>query len=463
LSWKQESIDRLFNPESIAVVGASPRPESLGALTFTALDKYRGKKYPVNPGHDSIDDMQCYASVLDIPYNVDLAILALGAPHVLGVMKECAEKGVKSAIIFAAGFKELGGKGTELQKNLKKVANNGKIAVIGPNCLGAGNVRKDMNATFFPHPAPLDKGSVSVISQSGGVSGLMLYRASESGVGISKFASVGNRVNVDFNDLLCYFNDDSETEVICMFVEGTGDARLMYEETKKITPNKDVVVYKVGKTPASKKAALSHTGSLAGNAMLYSAALKQARAIEVGSIQEMMDSAKVLSAHKIKAEGKRVAVITHSLGIALIAAQTLEQHGMHLPEPSKKTVTAVRNLLDMPVEIPVSNPVDLLAKGWAEPDVFAKAFEIVLDDDAFDAILTVFSPNFQEGIGGGMPAEAVVEAKKNGNKPVISVLNAPHSRIPQGKKILEAGGIPTFASPERAAIALSTLLVGRST
>ena len=462
MSWKQESIHKLFNPESVAVVGASPRPESLGALTFTALTNYNGKKYPVNPRYNSINDMKCYESVIDIPNDVDLAILALGARHTLEIMKECAQKQVRSAIIFAAGFKELGEEGAKLQRDLKEIANRGKIAVIGPNCLGAGNVRINFNATFFPHPAPLEKGSVSVISQSGGVSGLMLYRASEADVGISKFASVGNRVNVDFNDLIRYFKEDSQTSVVCIFVEGTGDARLMYEEMRKITPEKDIVVYKVGKTPASKKAALSHTGSLAGNAMLYSAALKQAGATEVDSIQEMMDSAKVLSVQKTKGTGRRVAVITHSLGIALIAAQTLEQNGMHLPEPSQETVAAVRGLLEMPVEIPISNPVDLLAKGWAEPDIFAEAFEIVLDDGNFDAVLTVFSPNFQPGIGGGMPAQAVVEAKQKRNKPVVSVLNAPRSRIPSGKDVLEAGGIPTFASPERAAIALSTLLTRTS-
>ncbi|MGV9168697.1 MAG: hypothetical protein ACOC38_02020 [Promethearchaeia archaeon] len=135
---------------------------------------------------------------------------------------------------------------------------------------------------------------------------------------------------------------------------------------------------------------------------------------------------------------------------------------MTIPEPAPRTVTAVRNLLDMDVEIPVSNPVDLLAKGWAEPDVFAKAFDIVLNDNTYDAILTVFSPNFQEGIGGGMPAQAVVDARRGSNKPVVSVLNAPRSRVPHGKDVLEDGGIPTFASPERAAIALSTLLARES-
>ncbi|MGV9169114.1 MAG: CoA-binding protein [Promethearchaeia archaeon] len=338
MSWKKASIRKLFNPESIAVIGASPRPESLGALTFRALTNYSGKKYLVNPRYQQIGGMKCYKSVLDVPDEIDLAILALGASHVLDVVRECTEKQAQSAIIFAAGFKELGGRGKKLQTELKRVANDGEIAIIGPNCLGAGNVRLDLNATFFPHPAPLEKGSVSVISQSGGVSGLMLYRASEAGVGISKFASIGNRVNVDFNDLLRYFRTDPETKVVCLFVEGTGDARLMYEEMRKTTNEKDVVVYKVGKTPASKKAALSHTGSLAGNATLYSAAFRQARTVEVDSIQEMMDSAKVLSVQKASESGKNVAVITHSLGIALIAAQKLEQHGMHLPDNPFLTV-----------------------------------------------------------------------------------------------------------------------------
>ncbi|MBD3404749.1 MAG: hypothetical protein GF411_01280 [Candidatus Lokiarchaeota archaeon] len=458
LSWKNESLDKLFNAESIAVIGASDKSEKLGALTLKCLEEFKGRVFPVNPRLDKIGELKCYPSITEVNDQVDMAIICLGAHHIIRTLEQCIDAGVRSAIIFSAGFKELGPEGEKLQEKVKETADRGKIAVIGPNCLGAGNVRADLNATFFPHPVPPRKGKVSFVSQSGGVVSLLLYRSADSNLGLSKFASVGNRVNIDFHDLIRYYRDDPETDVIGLFIEGTGHAREMAEEIAKTTPDKPVVVFKVGKTPTSKQAALSHTGSLAGNADLYSAAIKQAGGLEVESIQEMIDAASVLSICKARPKGKRVAVITHSLGIALIAAQTLELHGAELPMPDNETVEVVQGLLDMPVEIPVKNPIDLLAKGWAEPRVFAEAFKHVVQSDTYDAVLTVFSPNYQEGIGGGMPVDEVVSAAKKADKPVVSVLNSPADRKPPGREELEDGGIPFFASPQRAGRALATVL-----
>ncbi|MHA2353294.1 MAG: CoA-binding protein, partial [Candidatus Thorarchaeota archaeon] len=278
MKWKSDSLDKLFNPRSIAVVGASDKPDKLGALALMALRDFKGDVYPVNPRLKNIADVKCYPTIGEIGEQVDLAMIALGPQYILQSLSECAKVGVKGAIIFSAGFKELGGIGEEHQRRVKDVADAGHIAVIGPNCLGAGNPNYNLNATFFPHPTPMKGGSVAMVSQSGGVTGLMIYRAADSDLGISKFASVGNRVNVDFHDMLRYLREDSETEVICLFVEGTEYAREMTEEIEKTTPEKPVIVFKVGKTPASREAALSHTGSFAGNAELYSAAIKQSGA-----------------------------------------------------------------------------------------------------------------------------------------------------------------------------------------
>ncbi|TFG08427.1 hypothetical protein EU538_07125, partial [Candidatus Thorarchaeota archaeon] len=440
--WKNESLDRLFNPKSIAVIGASDKAEKLGALTLVALADYSGKVFPVNPRLDKIGNLKCYPRIDAIGQKIDLAIMALGPRHIIPAMEECADAGVGGAIIFSAGFKELGQDGAEAQSELRRVAESGKIAVIGPNCLGAGNVNLSLNATFFPHPVGLRKGSVAIISQSGGVSGLMLYRAADNGVGVSKFASVGNRVNIDFADLLRYLRDDSETSTVCMFVEGTEKGRQMYSEMLETTRKKPVLVFKVGKTPASREAALSHTGSMAGKAEIYSAAIKQAGGLELPSISDMMDTAKVVSTANNIPPGNKVAVITHSLGIALIAAQTLEENGMELPTPESSTADKIESLLEMPVHVPIKNPIDLLAKGWAEPDVFARAFELVAEQPDYDALLTVFSPNYQEGIGGGMPVEKIVDGARKSKKLVVSVLNSPADRPPPGIEELEDGGIP---------------------
>lgn len=458
MSWKNESLDRLFNPSSIAVVGASDKPEKLGALTLMALQSFSGEIYPVNPRIKSISSKKCYPSLSDIGKEIDLAMIALGPQYILPTLSECAQVGVKGAIIFSAGFKELGGIGEEHQQKVKKVADAGKIAVIGPNCLGAGNCNINLNATFFPHPTPMKGGSVALVSQSGGVTGLMIYRAADFDLGVSKFASVGNRVNIDFHDMLRYLREDSDTEVICLFVEGTEYAREMSEEIKSTTPEKPVVVFKVGKTPASKEAALSHTGSLAGNAELYSAAIRQTGAIEVNGVTEMIDTARILTICRHIPKGQRVAIVTHTLGIALVAAQTLEMNGIHLPPPSDSIAKRIQSMLNMPVEIPIKNPVDLLAQGWANPTIFANAFDLVLKEDRFDAVMIVFSPNYQEGIGGGVPIDEIIESTKMVSKPVVSVLTSPDSRKPPGHDILESAGIPFFSNPQRAAQALANVL-----
>ncbi|MGD9396609.1 MAG: CoA-binding protein [Candidatus Thorarchaeota archaeon] len=458
MKWKNDSLEKLFNPESIAVVGASDKPDKLGALTLLALKTYNGDVYPVNPRVKNIGNEKCFASLEDIGNQIDLAMIALGPQHILPTLTECANAGVKGAIIFSAGFKELGGIGEVHQQKVKEVADAGHIAVIGPNCLGAGNPNINLNATFFPHPTPMEGGSVAMVSQSGGVTGLMIYRAADSDLGISKFASVGNRVNIDFHDMLRYLREDTETETICLFIEGTEYAREMTEELNKTTPTKPVIVFKVGKTPASREAALSHTGSLAGNADLYSAAIRQSGAIEVSGVGEMIDTAKMLTICRHSPSGRRVAIVTHTLGIALVAAQTLELNGIELPLPNEKTALKIQSMLNMPIEIPIKNPVDLLAQGWANPTIFANAFKRILQEDQFDAVMIVFSPNYQEGIGGGVPIDEIIEVSRNVAKPVVSVLASPDSRKPPGYCVLEAAGIPFFSSPQRAAQALANLL-----
>ena len=461
MSWKSKSLERLFNPKSIAVIGASDKKEKLGHLSLLALQTYDGNVFPVNPRLSKIGEQSCYPTVQEIGDVIDLAMIAVGPQHVLSAVSDCAEAGVGGAIIFSAGFKELGGIGVEHQKRVRELADAAELAIIGPNCLGAGNCEINLNATFFPHPVPMKAGGTALVSQSGGVTGLMLYRAADNGLGVSKFASVGNRVNIDFNDLLRYLREDKSTSTICLFVEGTEKAREMVEETRETTPHKPVLMYKVGKTPASREAALSHTGSLAGDSRIYSSAMKQSGAIEVDSVTEMIDTAKIITTCRTRPKGNRVGVVTHTLGIALIAAQTLEENGAVLKPPCQETIEAIQDSLELPIEVPIKNPIDVLAKGWAEPKVFSNAFRLVLEEEQYDAAVIVFSPNFQEGIGGGLPANEIAQITAEVKKPVIAVLTAPLNRTPPGSDILENNGIPVFFSPQRAGKALTNLLPER--
>jgi acyl-CoA synthetase (NDP forming) len=458
LSWKVDSLDRLFNPESIAIIGASNRPNKLGSLTLRALKDSNARKYPVNPRYSEINGLKCYFSATDIGEDIDLAIIALGPLNVLPALKDCAEANAGGVIIFSAGFKELGSLGEEHQAQVKEIADASHIAVIGPNCLGAGNPRNALNATFFPHPAPVQGGSVALVSQSGGVAGLMLYEAADAGVGVSKFASIGNRVNIDFHDMVRYLGQDDETEVICLFVEGTEHARSMYHEMAHVTKDKPIIMYKVGKTPTSRKAALSHTGSLAGRHELYSAAARQSGAIEANTVTEMIDTAKIFSICRTCLRGRNVAIVTHTLGPSLIAAQILENAGASLPPPSQEISSTIQEMLGMQVEIEITNPVDLLAQGWANPEIFAGAFNLIMDEPQYDAVMIVFSPNYQDDIGGGVPIDSILEKTSTSEKAVIAILNSPVCTPPNGKDRLEHGRVPVFSNPERAAQALSNVL-----
>ncbi len=458
MSWKNESLDRLFNPKSIAVIGASDKIDRLGFLALESLRDFQGITYPINPRLKEVKGLKCYSSIIELPETPDLALICIQGSQVIPAIEDCKKVGTRAAVIYAAGFKELNEEGEKNQQRLKRLLDSGKIAVIGPNCLGAGNLQVSLNATFFPYPLPPNMGNVSLVSQSGGVTGLMLYQAVDSKVGISKFASVGNRVNIGFHDMLRYLRDDDETDVICLFVEGTDKGRKMYREIKQTTKRKPVLMYKVGTTPSAKDAALSHTGSLAGEYQIYSSAIKQAGGIEVHNTTEMMDTAKIFAAYSKLPSSKRVAIITHTLGVALIAAQTLEENSTLLPLPEEKIVRLVRESLKMPDDFSVKNPIDLLATGWARPEIFGDIFSHLVDSKRYDSIVAVFSPNYREGIGGGVPVCQMVSATKESDKIVIAKLASPILREPPGMRELENEGIPCFNNPQRAGKALANVL-----
>ncbi len=458
--WKMDALDVIFNPTSIAIIGASDNPRKLGNLTLRALQTsgFEGKIFLVHPNLSKIGDKAVYPRVQDIPKSIDLALIAVQSPRVPSVLKDCVEKNIHGVVVYSAGFKELGEKGQLLETQIAQIANEAQIGVIGPNCLGIGNIPLKLNATFFPYPSPIPSGKVSMVSQSGGVAGLMHYAAVDAHLGVAKYASIGNRVNLGFADFLEYFKDDPATEIICLFIEGTEDARRLITVAKQVSPNKPVLAFKVGKTPAAQRAAKSHTGSLAGRGELYSSAFRQAGILEVAGISELIDTAKALSILKHLPKGNRVALVTHTLGPTIIAAEILEEQKIELPAPDEETIRGIQNAMELPAAIPIDNPIDLLALGWARPDVFAEALRLAAHGDQYDAFLTVFAPNFQEDIGGGTPTEGLIEVSRTTRKPIVAVLNSPISHSPPEQPHLEVGGIPVFATPARGATALANVI-----
>lgn len=459
-SWKMDALKAIFNPTSIAIIGASDKPRKLGSLTLRALKAsgFQGKIFLVHPSLSKIGDKQVYSRVQEIPEPIDLALIAVQSPNVPEVLQDCAEAKIPGAVVYSAGFKELGPKGHLLEAHLAEIANDAHIGVIGPNCLGIGNIPLKLNATFFPYPTPIPVGKVSMISQSGGVAGLMHYSAVDVQLGVAKFASIGNRVNLDFADFLEYFSEDPDTEIICLFIEGTEEARRLIEVGKQVSPIKPVLAYKVGKTPAAQRATISHTGSLAGRGPLYSSAFRQAGIHEVTGISELIDTAKALSILNHLPKGNRVALVTHTLGPTIIAAEILENRNVELPRPQASTAEAIQKVMELPVDISIDNPIDLLALGWARPDIFAEALRLAAQSDQYDAFLTVFSPNFQEDIGGGTPTDGLLRVTRTTHKPIFAILNSPISFPPPEKPVLEAGGIPVFSSPARGAKALANVI-----
>jgi len=459
-SWKIKALHCIFEPTTIAIIGASDKPQKLGSLTLRALQAsgFPGRIYLVHPTLQQVGELPVYSRLQDVPEAIDLALIAVQGPRVPQILRDCAENEIHGAVVYSAGFKELGAQGKALQDDIATISNEACIGVVGPNCLGIGNIPRNLNATFFPYPTPINPGKVSLISQSGGVAGLMLYAAVDAQLGIAKFASIGNRVNLDFADFLQYFKQDSETETICLFIEGTEDARCLMEIAQQLSVTKPILAYKVGKTPVAQRATKSHTGSLAGRGALYSSAFRQAGIQEVKGVAELIDTAKALSILPYLPKGNRVACVTHTLGPTIIAAEILETHGIQLPPPNPDTVRGIQNAMGLPLDLPIDNPIDLLALGWARPNIFAKALHLAAQGNQYDAFLTIFSPNFQPDIGGGTPTEGLLRVLRQTKKPIISVLNSPITFPPPEKALLEEGGIPVFTSPARGAIALANII-----
>jgi len=450
------NLEKVFNPRSVAIIGVSSNPRKLGYQCLKALltDGYQGKIYPIHPQLKELMGIKVYNSLDEIRDSVDLAIIAVSAPKVPAVLKECIKKNIKAVIIISSGFKEIGEYGEELEKQLREIADKHDICIVGPNCLGAANLKANLNATFFPSFVKVKSGDISLISQSGGITGTLLYHAADLGVGIAKFISIGNRCNMDFADYIQYFYKDHETKVIGMFLEGTEDARRMYEVAKKVTKVKPILVYKAGKTETGIKGVKSHTGSLAGKTELYSAAFKQAGIIEVKSIRELIEAAKALSIVKYPPKNNRVAIITHTAGPSIVATDILEKEGIKLAKLSEETIRKIQSI--MPFPIPITNPVDTLGFGYALPELYGKIAEQILADNSVDLLLAIYSPSFQDEIR--TPAKELIEATKRREKQIIVSFNSPLIRKPKDVEALERNGIPVFFDPESAARATAKLV-----
>ena len=447
------ALDAFFNPKSVAVIGATERPGSVGrAIMENLIQRFRGKIYPVNIRRDTVLGLKCYRSVKDIPDEVDLAVIAVPAPVVPKVAEECGEKGVKALLVISAGFKEVGGEGAERERKLVEIVRRFGMRMIGPNCLGIYDPYSGLDTIFNPSdrqgkPGP---GDVAFISQSGALGAALLDWFTEEGIGLSKFVSYGNAADVDESDLIEYLAEDPRTRVIAAYIEGVKDGRrFLNAVAHAVAKGKRVVVLKAGRTARGVQAAESHTGSLAGNYSVFLGALKQVGAIVVEDLNDLLLCIKALRAPSTL-RGRRIAIVTNGGGAGVMATDALETMGMEVATLSPGTIEELRKAL--PPAASTRNPVDVL--GDAPAERYEKALEIVARDPSVDGIMVIAllqSPALDPD-----KFLKVMERAKGFGKPMVFA--APGGEY--AARVLariQSLGIPSFRDPTQAARALKYL------
>jgi len=445
-------LDTLLRPRSIAVIGASRSPNTIGWQILDNLLRhgYTGAVYPVNPTADAVHSIRAFHSVEAIPDPVEMAVVVVPKQHVCATAEACGRKGVKALVVISAGFKEVGGAGVEREKELKAIAAKYGMRLVGPNCMGVLNTAPEtsMNATFAPTMPPA--GPVAFMSQSGAMGVTILDYAAEYGIGISQFVSAGNKADVSGNDLIEYWHGDERTRVILMYLENFGNPRKFTRLARQITRTNPIIVVKSGRSGAGARAASSHTGSLAGADSAIDALLRQCGVLRAETVEEMFDLAMAFS-HQPIPRGNRVAIVTNAGGPGIIIADACEAHGLSVTELTPETRERLATRL--PEEASVQNPVDMITS--ATPQSYRMAVEAVLDDANVDAVIAAFVPPL--GIRQQDVAQAIVDvAAGRRDKPVLAVLMG-REGLPQGLAELNAAGIPGYRFPESAVRALAAM------
>ena len=447
---KSGNLEALFAPKSIAVIGASNRQGSVGRAVFTniLLNEYTGTVYPVNPKDRSISGVRSYPSIGDLPESVDVAVVVVPAAVVPAVTEECGKKGVKGLIIISAGFKEVGQDGATLERQVASLAQKYSMRMVGPNCLGTINTDPEvrLNASFASQ-MPLE-GSIAFASQSGALGEAVIDYATGEGIGFSKFISVGNKADVNENDILEYLREDPKTKVILLYIEDIVDGRKFVDTVSKVTEEKPIIAVKAGVSPEGAKAASSHTGALAGSDEAYNAILKQSGVLRVESIIDLFDYARAFAKQPLP-RGNRVAIITNGGGPGIMATDASVRYGMQISQFSEATKAKLR--AGLPKEASVNNPVDLI--GDAQSDRYELALQ-ALDDEGVDCGLVLLTP--QAMVDLKKVAETIASVGPRFGKTILtSILGL--TDITPAVEVLESNNIPHYTFPESAVRALAAM------
>lgn len=433
-------LEKIFDPASIAVIGASDRRKSVGYIVFNNLicSDYRGVVFPVNPKHESVQGIQAFPSVLSLPRSIDLAVLATPAPTVAGLVEECGKAGVKGVIIIAAGFAEMGEEGRKAMHRIDQIRRQYEMRIMGPNCLGVVRPRNSLNASFAT--ANVKPGRIAFISQSGALGTAILDWAQARDIGFSNFVSLGSMMDVDFGDLIDFYGSDPQTESIMLYIESITDARRFLSAARGFAMNKPIIVVKSGREAEGMKAAASHTGAMAGEDAIYDAAFRRVGIIRVDRVADLFLASETLAKQPLP-RGNRLVIITNAGGPGVMATDSLIRRGGRLAQLSAETMDRLNGVL--PRYWSRANPIDIL--GDADAQRYEKVLDICLSQRDIDGALIILTPQaMTEPVE---TARLVVEAAARQRKPVLtSWMGA--GLVDNGRALLREGSVPCYEMPE---------------
>ena len=443
-------LEAVFAPKSVAVVGASPNPDRLGhqVLRNIIQNGFEGQIYPIHPRASEILERPAYASVLDVPDPIDLAVIVIPTEHVIPVVEACGQKGIKGLIVITAGFKEVGGSGKELERELLETVRRHNMRMVGPNCLGVIDTVSKLNASFAAL-MPND-GEIAFMSQSGALCTAILDWSKPQGLGFSRFVSLGNKADVDEVALLQAWDADPHSKVILAYLEGISDGMGFIKAARQVTRTTPVIAIKSGVTEAGTRAASSHTGSLTGSESAYEAAFMQSGIIRSRTMNELFDLAQ-LFAYQPMLKGSQIAIVTNAGGPGIIATDAAERSGA-ITMASFTPETIARLQQDLPPTANVFNPVDVI--GDARSDRYRIAISATLDDPNVHGLAVLLTP--QAGTDCEEIARVIGELARAHDKPVVTSFMGAMSLGPS-LEILNQQRIPNYTFPERAVQSLAAM------
>lgn len=447
------SIDKLFNPETVAIIGASREEGKVGHTVLRNFVEggFSGEVYGVNPKTDKVLGKKCYDSIKDIPEKIDHAIISVPPKVANKVVEQAVKEEIPFVTLITAGYKEIGEKGEKREEELKEKLEGEDTRLLGPNCLGVWDAYSKVDTLFLPDyklERP-PKGSIAIISQSGSFGSSTLDKAAEIGIGVSRFVSYGNQADITETDLLEWLAEDEETEAIAAYIEGVKDGRKFYEKAKELAEEKPIIVFKAGKSESGSDAASSHTGSLAGSYQVYQGAFKQSGVVEAGDVEEFFDITREL-AYENPPEGNKVAVITNGGGYGVSAADHIDESDLEVAEFTEETKEKLKDIL--PDYGSPNNPIDVI--GDADAERYEKALEIVSEDPNVDMLMPIVllqTITMDSGI-----VEVLKEFNNELDKPLAaSMVGGDYTNL--HLQNLEHNQVPTFRTPKRAVKALEGL------